>query len=320
MAIHVGEYRISLDMKDADANLNFVSHAHSDHTAGVRKNSDILCSEITRDLVQTRTKFGIRSVATPKNVELLDSGHMFGAKQLYATYENGGTIVYTGDYQLQRSPVAEKIEIKKADALIIDSTYPLPDVVFDEKEEVITAMQHYINAKMSTGSVLFGAYSMGKAQELIRICNEIGIAPIVDGKIAMISEIYSKHGMKLDFSTKELGSAVADDDFREPVWIVSMHKFDTVRGIVASMNRKVFTAIATGFAMTQRFNTDVQFALSDHADFKQAIEYIEQCSPKQIYTRGQGSYVFAENLKAKGYNAQPLRSAAQMASLLTSYF
>ena len=85
------------------------------------------------------------------------------------------------------------------------------------------------------------------------------------------------------------------------------------------MNRRIFTAVATGFAMTQRFNTDVQFALSDHADFKQAIDYIEQCCPKRIYTRGQGCDIFAKNLKSEGYDACPLRKPSSIANLLVNY-
>ncbi len=298
MAIHVGEYRIALDVRDPDANLNFVSHAHSDHTGGVKKNCEALCSEITRDLVQTRVGFDVKLADTPKNIKLLDSGHMLGAKQLYVETDSGVSVVYSGDYQMQKSPVAERIEVKQACILIIDSTYPFDNVVFEEKEEVITAIQHYIRGRMDIGSVLFGAYSMGKAQELIKICNRIGVAPIVDSKIAKISDVYSKHGVKLDFTMRDLDNGVAESDFREPVWIVSSGKADIVKWRVSSMNKRVFTGVATGFAKTQKFSTDVQFALSDHADFKQATEYIEQCSPKLIYTRGRGCEVFARNLKA----------------------
>lgn len=316
MAICVGSYRISLDSKEEGANLNFVSHAHSDHTAGVKKNNEILCSDITRDLVQTRTKFELKTVPVPEGVKLLDSGHMFGSKQLYVETIDAGSVVYTGDYQMQKSPVAQKIEVRQADTLIIDSTYPFPNVVFDEKEEVITAMQHYIDSRSAIGSVLFGAYSMGKAQELISICNQIGITPIVDESIAKISEVYRKHGIALGFECKDIGNAIDGSYFESPVWIVSMHRLDKVRGMVAAMNRKIFTAIATGFAVTQKFNTDVQFALSDHADFKQAEEYIEMCRPRKIYTRGQGKDTFARNLKACGYDAEPLRNFAEMAGLI----
>ena len=34
MAISLGEYSVALDSKDDDANVNFVSHAHTDHIVG----------------------------------------------------------------------------------------------------------------------------------------------------------------------------------------------------------------------------------------------------------------------------------------------
>ena len=316
MALHVGGYRISLDAKESEANLNFVSHAHSDHTGGVRKNSEILCSEITRDLLSTRLRYEPKMVGAPSGVKLLNAGHMLGSKQLYVESDALGTVVYTGDYQMQMSPVAEGIEIKQADTLIIDSTYPFPNVVFEEKAEVITAMQHYIRSKMDIGSTLFGAYAMGKAQELIKICNDMGVTPIVDQPIARVSEVYSRHGVKLDYVERNLHEGIVYPDFSVPVWIVSMHRMDMVRANVAAIGKRIFTGLATGFAMTQRFNTDVQFALSDHADFNQAVEYIEACSPRKIYTRGSEKDTFARNLKEAGYNADQLGGHTEFARLL----
>ena len=72
----------------------------------------------------------------------------------------------------------------------------------------------------------------------------------------------------------------------------------------AAHNKRVYTAVATGFAKIRRFNTDVQFPLSDHADFKQAVEYIEASGAKEVLTVGGGADVFAENLKKQGYNSR----------------
>lgn len=319
MAVNIGDYSISLDTKDPNANVNFVSHAHSDHTGGVRKNSKVLCSEITRDLMKARMRYDTEMVEPPKNARLLNSGHMFGSKQLYFETELGCRIVYTGDYQMQNSPAAESIEIKDADILIMDSTYPYPNVVFDEKEEVISNIQHYIKSKKEIGSVIFGAYSMGKAQELIRICNEIGVTPLVDHSISKINEVYSKHGMRLDYATRDIGSKIDEECFGHSVWISSMHRMNHVRSAVAEMNIQMFSAVATGFAKMMKFNTDVQFALSDHADFKQAVEYIDACNPKCIYTCGSSGEAFAKNLSAKGYKASSLKLTANITSLLMNY-
>ncbi|EQD56253.1 hypothetical protein B2A_05350, partial [mine drainage metagenome] len=68
--------------------------------------------------------------------------------------------------------------------------------------------------------------------------------------------------------------------------------------------KRVYTATATGFAKSFRFNVDAQFCLSDHADFKQSIEYIDAVSPKKVYTYGGNREVFARNLCKMGYEAE----------------
>ena len=45
---------------------------------------------------------------------------------------------------------------------MMDSTYPYPNIVFDDRSEVVTSMQRYIKYKEMMGCVVFGAYSAGK--------------------------------------------------------------------------------------------------------------------------------------------------------------
>jgi Cft2 family RNA processing exonuclease len=319
MALNVGDYRISLDTRDPQANLYFVSHAHSDHTSGVRKSHRILCSEITRDLVEQRVKYSIDLAPLPSGARMLNSGHMFGSRQLLLEPENGSTILYTGDYQMQKSPAAEEIEISHADIVIMDSTYPFVNVTFDDREEVIASIQSYIRDKGRFGSILFGAYAMGKAQELVRICNDMGISPLVDTGVARMNRVYSNHGMRLDYTVRDLAAGVGERDFYETVWIASTHNMEKVKQYVADLNNRIFTAVATGFAKMMRFGTDVQFALSDHADFSQALQYLEICEPKYVYTCGSGAATFAKNLKAHGYEAAPSKLTTNVASLLAGY-
>ena len=93
MAVYVGDSRIGLDIRDADANVHFVSHAHSDHTGGVRKASSILCSDITKDLIETRIRYEVKAAEKPRGVEMLDSGHMLGSKQLYVEQDSGESLI-----------------------------------------------------------------------------------------------------------------------------------------------------------------------------------------------------------------------------------
>ncbi len=320
MSLHCGEHIISLDRKDKLANLHFISHAHADHTSAVNSKSNFISSEITANLIKTRKSVQIRYTESMSGMTLLNAGHILGSKQLYVDHEDlDGTITYSGDYQMQSSYVAEPIEIRNTDYLIIDSTYPDPRIEFDDKSEVTYTIQKYVKEKLERGSVLFQTYSLGKAQEIIKILNEVGIVPLSSRKISQINEVYNSHGCKLEYIYDSVYNPDVKEATRENyVQICEHNKFEEYKNaIYRRTGRRVYSAIATGFAQAMRFNTDVQFALSDHADFKQAVEYINACNPKKVYTYGSNSYVFAHNLSKSGLNAVPyshgiIRAAMQM--------
>ncbi len=305
MGLEVGKFSIALDRKDSSSNVNFVSHAHSDHLSGVRKNSDIIASKATADLIEA--KKGITTnLIEADGIKLLNAGHILGSKQLYVE-SDGCTFLYSGDYQLQHTDVAEPIEFMKTDILIIDSTYYRTDLAFDPRDEVTENIQMYTKKKLDSGIVLFGAYTLGKAQELIKILNDVGIFPVVEPSIDHISRVYKKHGITLDYACVSSD----EDRFNEAtsgnfVGIVGMSKLGQTKQLVHEVyGKKVFSAVATGFAKMFRFNTDVQFGLSDHADFKQATEYIDACNPSHIYTYGHNADAFARALSLKCYVASP---------------
>ena len=307
MGLRIGGHCVALDKHEAESDLNFVSHAHSDHISGIRKNKGTIASEITKALVESRGRRFTMAAALP-GTRLLSAGHMLGSRQFYVESElSGYSVVYTGDYLMQKTYASEEIEIRKADILIMDSTYPNPNVVFDERSEVISAIQCYVKQKLNWGIVLFGAYSMGKAQELIRIFNEIGIAPVVDEKTGNVNRIYDSFGVRLDYEVAGTG-AWPKGNF---VGIVNVQKLTQEKlALQGRTCRRVFTAVATGWAKVVTFETDVQFPLSDHADFRQALQYIERCEPKIVYTVGQQAGMLAHNLNRAGQRASPFSDRA----------
>lgn len=313
MALSLGGYRIALDSRDSSANVNFVSHAHSDHISGLSKSKGLIASDITRELIEAR--YGLHAVSSPmpEGVRMLNAGHVLGSKQLYVDDPvHGYSMLYSGDYQMAESVAAERIELRHADVLMLDSTYPYPWLHFGERDETVRAMQCYAETKMEKGSVIFGAYAVGKAQEIIRILNEVGIAPAVDAKISRVNEVYERHGVHLDYCG-------AENMGKEHVLVVESSKLGNFKNEVATRSgRRVFTAVASGWAKMFRFGTDVQFPLSDHADFQQALSYINACDPDIVLTCGGSANLFAKHLHALGYDARPLErlSRFNQASLL----
>ncbi|MDE1856258.1 MAG: hypothetical protein KGH49_03425 [Candidatus Micrarchaeota archaeon] len=321
MSIGIDNYDISLDLRHTVSNLNFVSHAHSDHTNRAKKGAAILASPETKDLIHARKGVSVNLCEVPVNIELLDSGHILGSKQLFIdSPEFGYSVVYTGDYLMQDSFAAKKIEVRQADVAIIDSTYTDPEMVFDDREEVVDTIQYYIQNKIEKGIVIFGAYSLGKAQELVKIANKIGITPAVSKTISKVNGVYKRFGIDLDYAS----AYDSDSNFEEIVkqnfvGIVETQRLsELARKLSSVYNRRVFTAVATGWAKSYKFDTDVQFPLSDHADFRQSMDYLDAAEAKVVYTVGKEADAMAKNLAKFGHEALPMSTSSDFSPIQLS--
>ena len=312
--IRVGKLNVSLDCREQDSDINFVSHAHSDHISGAGRGKKVLASKETIELMEIRGKHGMEHIPNLESATLINAGHVLGSKQLYAEPEElGASLLYSGDFQMQAPSVAAPIETRQTDILIIDSTYPDPSTRFPERNRVIAEISEFILSRLNDGIILFGAHSIGKAQELIRIANDTGTIPVVDKNIHFVNQVYLRHGVALDYvSFYKDEEEQAQSVLQNFMGITTMSKLHKTAALLSSLyKKKVYTAVATGFASTFNMRTHAQFVLSDHADFAQATEYIRLCSPSRIYTRGsqKSAKKFAENLSKAGFPAAPLPSS-----------
>ncbi|MGI0100254.1 MAG: hypothetical protein ACREBH_00815 [Candidatus Micrarchaeaceae archaeon] len=311
--IQTNNIRISLDRREPDSDMDFVSHAHTDHLGAVRSSKGILASDQTMELIEQAHGITIQNRAACGNFRMLDAGHMLGSRQLYIDDAvSGQRIIYTGDFQTVRSKTSSPIEIAETDVLIMDSTYYDSCVKFDDKYEVESAIQDWTMEKLKHGIVLFSAYAMGKAQELIAVFNDAGIKPLVSRKISKVSKIYTRNGINLDYSSVYDSDGDYDSIVKGNfVGITDSRNLEMLRvGIETAHNKQAYTAMATGFAKMFRFHTDAQFPLSDHADFRQSVEYIESTKAKKVLTYGPNASCFAANLSKEGYDAAPFVSAS----------
>jgi putative mRNA 3-end processing factor len=311
--MNIDDYALSLDRKEKGSTIDFVSHAHSDHIAAAKSSKRILASSVTKELLQTINAIEPQEeIEVPHSLSMINAGHILGSKQIVMNDESKGVrTVYTGDFQMQKSRTCEMIDVVQADAVIMDSTYFQPDVVFDERQEVEETIRYWTDMKLNDGIVLFGTYALGKAQELVSILNGNGILPIVTKKISRVNNVYKKNGVKLDYASAYEGK----DDYQTLlrgnfVGIVENSLLNSMAVTLAELyNKKVYTAVATGFAKMMKFNTDIQFPLSDHADFKQCMDYINATGAKKVFTYGSNKLDLASSLVDKGYDAMPYGTA-----------
>ena len=167
--IQSNNLRISLDRREPDSDVDFVSHAHSDHLGAVKSSKSVLASVQTIQLIEQAEGLTIQNKADHGDFRLIEAGHMLGSRQLCIDdCIAGNRITYTGDFQTVRSKTSSPIEIIDTDTLIMDSTYPEKFVRFDDKYEVESALQDWTLKTLKNGIVIFSAYAMGKAQDLLQ--------------------------------------------------------------------------------------------------------------------------------------------------------
>ncbi|MEM1444038.1 MAG: MBL fold metallo-hydrolase, partial [Verrucomicrobiota bacterium] len=154
----------------------FVSHAHADHFAPHGK---ILCSSATRKLVESRFRkegseflsldFGESASLDGYEIELLPAGHIPGSAMLHLTrLEDGATLLHTGDFKTRPALGAERNEPRKADVLIMETTFGLPKFRLPPSDDVLNEMTKFAREAIEDEEIpIFMAYSLGKAQEIL---------------------------------------------------------------------------------------------------------------------------------------------------------
>ncbi|NYZ74056.1 hypothetical protein H0O00_02850 [Candidatus Micrarchaeota archaeon] len=283
--------RIGLDHSDCD--LPFLSHAHSDHTSGVKKHKKIISSPETLELSGIPAELASHDGAT-----MLPAGHILGARQLLLDCD-GERAVYSGDISLKPNIFGMKAEVPSCDRLIMEATYGDPAYLFPPMEDVHRMVAEWVKAN-PTSNLVIGCYELGKSQEMIKILNECGTAPIVTEKTESFCSVYEKYGIKLDRIV--VGTEEAEEAMTHPfVSILPMGKAKRYFAyrLAEAFERPTLCAVATGWALHYRFDSDMAFPLSDHADFNDLVHYVEQSGAKHVeFFCGDGSRVL-DAVKAK---------------------
>jgi putative mRNA 3-end processing factor len=285
----------------------FISHAHADHMA---RHEYALCTPETAALYQFRLgPRTTRELPYRQQVEwgglrltTYPAGHCLGSAMLLAE-DQRQSLLYTGDFKLGPSATAEQAELVHADLLVIESTFGRSIDRMPPRDEVIGQLEELVRRTLADDAVpVIHAYTLGKSQEVTRLLTDRGIPVLQHRDIFAVSRVYETCGCPLGRYDKFCGTA-------DPGWAVVVPP----RARVASISRAVHIAV-TGWALDPgakyRLRVDHALPLSDHADFSELIEAVEQVAPRKIYcTHGPESFV--DRLCELGFDAAPLGRPVQ---------
>src|SRR5204863_5105296 len=252
--------------------------------------------------------FGDKRTVHVIDLMLLPAGHIFGSAQCFISAGNE-TLLYSGDFKLRPGKSAEPAQWRKADTLIMETTFGLPRYRFPPTERVINQIIAFCQETIDDDGVpvLLG-YSLGKAQEILCSLDGAGLTPMLHGSVYQMTRIYEQFGQSFCKYVRYKPNDVAGKVLICPPSANGSHMLEKIP------RKRV--AMITGWAVdtnaVYRYQVDAAFPLSDHADYDDLIRYVELVKPRRVFTLHGFAAAFACDLRARGVEAWALTEQNQM--------
>jgi len=205
--------------------------------------------------------------------------------------------------------VAERCDPGRADTLIMETTFGRPEYRFPPATEVRKDVIGFCHDAIEAGATpILLAYSLGKAQELLRGLAKAGLPILLHPAVHQLTRIHETFGQTFPKYRKFEGEV--------PEGHVVVAPPTSNLAETLGKARKVRSAVATGWALDSscryRYGSDAAFPLSDHADFPELLEFVKRVAPKRVFTHHGFAADFAWTLRDLGYDAQVLDGPEQL--------
>jgi putative mRNA 3-end processing factor len=291
-----------------------ITHGHSDHARS--GHGAVLATPETLDIMGLRygenfagstqaIRYGEEIRLGDVTVKFHPAGHVLGSAQI-AVSCNGTCIVASGDYKDAADPTCAPFELVPCDVFITEATFGLP--VFrhgnapDEVNKLLASVQLFPER-----AHLVGAYSLGKAQRVIKVIREAGYdAPIyLHGAMEKITHYYESQGIALGELRSVRGVKKAD-----LAGTITIAPPSATSDIWTRRFPDPVTAFASGWmrvrARARQGGIELPLVISDHADWDGLTSTIAATGAREIWvTHGQED-ALVHWCKTKGLAARPL--------------
>ncbi|MFC4292236.1 ligase-associated DNA damage response exonuclease [Sphingorhabdus arenilitoris] len=210
------------------------------------------------------------------------AGHVLGSAQILMEYA-GERVVVTGDYKRRADPTCAAFEIVPCDIFITEATFGLPVFRHPPIENEIAKLLAQREAH-SHGSILVGAYALGKAQRVIAELRRAGWdQPIfLHGALKKMCDLYHDHGIDLG----EL-LLVQDSDKDQMQGQIILCPPSALADKWSRRMPSPVTAMASGWmrvrGRARQRGIELPLIISDHADWDELTDTIKQVRPAETW-------------------------------------
>ncbi len=276
-----------------------VTHGHADHARG--GHGETYATPETLAIMKLRYRTGAQDengdiptraipVGYGETIRLsggvdatyIPAGHVLGSAQILLEHA-GERVIITGDYKRRPDPTCEPFKVAPCDIFITEATFGLPVFTHPPIED---EMAKLLKARSDNrdGSVLVGAYALGKAQRVIAELRAAGHSdPIyLHGAMEKMCRLYEEHGVKL--GTLRLVADHAKDDMRGAIVIAPPSALND------RWSRRLpdpITAMASGWmrirGRARQRGVELPLIISDHADWDELTQTIDEVDPQEVW-------------------------------------
>jgi putative mRNA 3-end processing factor len=312
IVVSKGNKKIILDAETPKTPIGIptiISHAHSDHTAGLSGGSNSYCTPVTKELYEKA--LNKKSVNTQViefyepfevngfEIEFIPAGHLLGAAQI-AIRNGSQTVHYTGDFCPDQLLCVESAKLPKdeIDVLIIETTYGKPNLYFEDRSQVRMKILNHTFQVVSTGKIpVFNVAHIGGAQEIIQLFNKLSSLKVyVDEKIHLASLVYNNYlnkESKLNYNLFD--PELPSENYANCVVLLSRTQKDLPGNFIRT---NIVWSMISGLAARFGFKKfDFTAALSSHANYYELLNFVINCKPKSVVTHYNYANEFADTIQ-----------------------
>jgi len=290
-----GEFHIDPTRPVARA---LITHGHADHArAGhgsvlaTRETLAIMAARYGEHFAGTTQAAALGQTTRIGDTEVTfhPAGHVLGSTQI-AVSAKGLTIVVSGDYKRRSDPTCRGFEPVRCDVFITEATFALPVFRHPEPEAEIGKLLASL-AQFPERTHLVGAYSLGKAQRVIKMLRDAGWDETIylHGAMEKLCQLYESEGVKLGPLAAATIAAGDKGDFAGAVVVCPPSE-------IAERWARRFADPVPCFASgwmrirqrAKQARVELPLILSDHADWGELTATIEEIEPAEVWvTHGQ---------------------------------
>jgi Cft2 family RNA processing exonuclease len=271
----------------------FLSHAHSDHTSGIKSvlsspDATIVCSKETAAALKVlhripKDKCLLMDTSQSLDfddfvVHAIDANHCLGSLMFVIESSENEKEVYTGDFRLGATVLEELELLSNADHLWVDYTYGKnPKYNFPSRKELISEI---LSLMLTEGNypqkeIWIAAYQIGKETLLKTISEALKVKIFAPEKKV---QIYKEIGGEWDIFT---------DDPDSGICVESRRRVENLSGLDKRTEARLMNSLRispTGWAIeliSKRLDVHY-FPYSDHCSYNEVHEFIELVNPQEI--------------------------------------